>query len=187
MTGPGGRDGGGVGSAPLDGALSELVRIGTAAGLTADDVRAEGAAFAAALSESSPGAPAAWTAVVGGTTQSFFDAASRARRWRGAPTAGLTSLLAARSAYAADYARALVEVSAAASSLGDPALTAIGNAATAAAAQLRAAGVGSADGAGPSITALPVDPRLLDRLQVTHGITLPPRGDRHAEPAVVYQ
>ena len=170
------------GSAAFEQALARLVGVGVSAGLRPEDVRAEGAGFAASLAESSPGAPAAWNAVVGGGVQDFFDAASRARRWRVAPTAGLDALLAARSDRSQDYARALTEISAAACSLGEPALTAIGTASAAAAVQMRAAG--SASGAVPSITtlpdprtsgtALPVDQRLLDQLRLTHGITLPP-------------
>jgi hypothetical protein len=73
--------------------------------------------------------------------QAFFDAAVRARRWRQSPTALLTALLGAGSPAAADYARALVEVSSAACTLGEPTITVVANASVAAAAYLDAAGV----------------------------------------------
>ena len=124
-------------------ALSALVAAGTAAGLAEAAVRAEGAALAAAVAESATGAAAAWTAVVGGSTQDFFDAASRARRWRGAPTAQLSELVATGSPAASGYARALVEVASSACTLGEPSLQVIGNASVAAAAQLALVNAGT--------------------------------------------
>ncbi len=118
-------------------ALDALAAAGTAAGLDDATVRAEGAALAAAVAESATGASAAWAAVVGGGTQDFFDAASRARRWRGAPTAQLSALVAGGSPAAVDYARALVEVASAACTLGEPSIQVIANASVAAAAQLQ--------------------------------------------------
>ena len=87
------------------------------------------------------GAAADWGAAVGGaTTQDFFDAASRGRRWREAPTATLSALAAQRSPHSAAYAEALAEVASAACELGEPTMRVIGNASVAAAAQLTAAG-----------------------------------------------
>jgi hypothetical protein len=144
-------------------ALDALVGAGAAAGLSPDDVRAEGCALAATLAESVPGAAQAWSAALDAGVQDFFDAASRARRWREAPTAGLTALLAAGSSQAPAYARALVEVAAAACTLGEPSVRAIGNASVAAAAQLRAAGV-TPDPASPRAPGAPaVDASLTPR------------------------
>ena len=170
--------------ADLAKALASLVGVGVGAGLNADDVRAEGASLAATLAESAIGAPAAWAAALGdgADTTAFFDAASRARRYRTSPTAGLLALIAADSAQAKAYAEALVELTTAACTLGESNLQVVLNASTSAAAQLRAVTPG-ASSPGPAAppaatpgegTRLPVDPRLLDQLRITHGITLPP-------------
>ena len=66
-----------------------------------------------------PRAAADWgLAAPGASTQDFFDAASRGRRWRDAPTATLGSLVA-ESPHARDYADALAEVASAACQLGE--------------------------------------------------------------------
>src|SRR5947209_7342434 len=122
-------------------ALDALAAAGSEAGIDPADARAEGAAFAAALAESAPGAAKEWAAELGLSVQAFFDAAVRARRWRQAPTAQLAGLVAAGSPHTADYARALVEVASAACGLGEPTITVVANASVAAAAQLDAAGV----------------------------------------------
>jgi len=129
----------------LDQALETLVAVAESAGVPAEAARGEGSALAAAVAESAPGAAADWTmAVGGGTTQDFFDAASRGRRWRGAPTATLTGLVAQGSPISVPYAEALAEVVSAACDLGDPTMRVIGNASVAAAAQLTAAGARAA-------------------------------------------
>jgi AAA lid domain-containing protein/ATPase family protein associated with various cellular activities (AAA) len=122
-------------------ALDALAAMAGEAGVDPGDARAEGAALAAALAESAPGAAQEWAAELGLSVQAFFDAAVRARRWRQAPTAQLAGLVAAGSSRAADYARALVEVASAACGLGEPSITVVANASVAAAAQLDAAGV----------------------------------------------
>jgi AAA+ superfamily predicted ATPase len=122
-------------------ALDALTAVGEPAGIDPGDARAEGAAFAAAIAESAPGAAQEWAAELGLTVQAFFDAAVRARRWRQAPTAQLAGLVAAGSGHVADYAKALVEVASAACELGEPTITVVANASVAAAAQLAAAGV----------------------------------------------
>ncbi|MBX9246953.1 AAA family ATPase, partial [Actinotalea ferrariae] len=74
----------------LDAALGALVEVGRRAGLDDAAVRAEGAAFAAALAEAAPGAPADGASAVGvdgSGTQASFDAAARGRRWRVSATA----------------------------------------------------------------------------------------------------
>ncbi|MBC7558884.1 MAG: AAA family ATPase [Dermatophilaceae bacterium] len=126
---------------PLDQALDALVAVAESAGVRDQVARDEGAALAAAVAESAPGAPAAWArAVGGGTTQDFFDAASRGRRWRGAPTSILSGLVAQGSSLGGPYAKAMAEVASAACDLGEPTMRVIGNASVAAAAQLKAAG-----------------------------------------------
>jgi hypothetical protein len=122
-------------------ALAALAEVARPAGIDPGNAQAEGAAFAAALAESAPGAAQDWAAELGLTVQAFFDAAVRARRWRQAPTAQLAGLVAAGSGHAADYARGLVEVASAACGLGEPTITVVANASVAAAAQLAAAGV----------------------------------------------
>ena len=104
----------------LAAALAQLVTAGVAGGLDAGSVRAEGGRLAAAVAESSPGAPAAWLTETGnkGTT-TFFTAAASARRWRVGPTDLLQVLRTAGSAESAEaYADALTTVAAAAATLG---------------------------------------------------------------------
>ncbi|MGY4765572.1 AAA family ATPase [Kribbella sp. CWNU-51] len=121
--------------------MSELLAVAARAGVAERTAQAEGLSLAAALAESAPGAPADWAkASPGATTQDFFDAAVRGRRWRGAPTAVLTELIAEGSTEKAAYAEALAEVASAACTLGEPTMRVVGNASVAAAAQLQAAG-----------------------------------------------
>jgi predicted AAA+ superfamily ATPase len=130
-----------VGGTSLQDALSALLAVAARAGVPEEAARAEGLSLAAALAESAPGAPVDWAAVTPGAgTQDFFDAAVRGRRWRGAPTAILTDLVAQGSAEKIPYAEALAELASAACSLGEPTMRVIGNASVAAAAQLQAAG-----------------------------------------------
>ncbi|WP_020013223.1 AAA family ATPase [Promicromonospora sukumoe] len=112
-------------------ALDALAAAGTAAGVGGPAARAEGERLAAAVAESSPGAPADWLAATSpgrpasATLQPFFDAAVGARRWRSAPTDLLAGLVADGSAHAAGYAEALAAVVDAAAGLGDPSISAI--------------------------------------------------------------
>jgi Holliday junction resolvasome RuvABC ATP-dependent DNA helicase subunit len=123
-------------------ALDALVAVAESAGVQAETARGEGCALAAAVAESVRGAPADWSAAIGGgTTQDFFDAASRGRRWRRAPTATLSGLVAQASSLSAPYAEAMSEVALAARDLGEPTKRVVGIASMAAAAQLTAAGV----------------------------------------------
>ncbi len=129
----------------LDQALEKLAAVATSAGIRAQIARSEGAALAAAVAESAPGAPADWAvAVGGGTTQDVLDSATRGRRWRAAPTATLGTLVAQGSSFGVPYARALADVVSAACGLGEPTMRVVGNASVAAAAQLTAAGVPAA-------------------------------------------
>ncbi len=130
-----------VGGTSLKDALAGLLTVAARAGVAEDSARAEALSLAAALAESAPGASADWATVTpGATTQDFFDAAVRGRRWRGAPTAVLSELVAQSSPEKIPYAEALAEVASAACSLGEPTMRVIGNASVAAAAQLQAAG-----------------------------------------------
>jgi hypothetical protein len=148
-----------VGGTSLQDALSALLSVAVRAGVPEEAARAEGLSLAAALAESAPGAPADWAAVTPGSgTQDFFDAAVRGRRWRGAPTAVLTDLIAQGSAEKVPYAEALAELASAACNLGEPTMRVVGNASVAAAAQLQAAGarkfeVGTNPLAKPAATA----------------------------------
>ena len=126
-----------AGAAELADALEALAEAATAVGLDAAEARHEGAAFAAALAESAPGAAQEWAQVLGLRVADFFDAAVRARRWRAAPTA-LLSRLVADGADGSGYAKALTEVAASACSLGEPTVRVVANASAAAAAQLAA-------------------------------------------------
>jgi predicted AAA+ superfamily ATPase len=141
----------GAGGTSLQDALSDLLAVAARAGVAESVARAEALSLAAALAESAPGAPADWAAVTPGFgTQDFFDAAVRGRRWRGAPTAVLTDLVAQGSAEKVPYAVALAEVASAACSLGEPTMRVIGNASVAAAAQLQAAGARRLEVGGPA-------------------------------------
>ncbi|WP_460461551.1 AAA family ATPase, partial [Angustibacter peucedani] len=114
----------------------------------------EGADLAAAVAESAPRAAADWaheTGRTGGGTQDFFDAASRGRRWRQAPTRLLGELSTGGSVLAADYAAALAQVTSAACSLGEPTLRVVGNASVAAAAQLGAVRTRPVAAAAPDV------------------------------------
>ena len=123
----------------LTDAADAVAAVATSAGADGAGARQEALVLAAAVAESAPGAAAGWSAAAGGaSTQDFFDAASRGRRWRGAPTAILGALVAQGSPHAVAYAQALAEVAAAACELGEPTMRVIGNASVAAAAQLSA-------------------------------------------------
>ncbi|WP_454049825.1 AAA family ATPase [Cellulomonas sp. Marseille-Q8402] len=130
-------------TAPLREALAAVGAVAVRAGLDPEPSLAEARALAAAVAEASPGASADWLAATGGDggTQAFFDAASRARRWRAAPTTVLGALVAAGSDHAGAYARALVDVATAAGTLGRPTASVVGRATLTGAAQLAAAGV----------------------------------------------
>ena len=159
----------------LDQALAALADVAESAGLDAGTVRAEGCALAAAVAESAPGAAASWATAVGGaTTQDFFDAATRGRRWRAAPTATLSGLVAQGSSHSGPYAEALAEVASAACDLGEPTMRVIGNASVAAAAQLTAAG------ARPATTPATTSPT--QGSEAERGSS-PAPSDKSAEPA----
>ncbi len=133
--------------APVSGslatALAALGEVAAAAGVDADVARAEGEAIAATVAEPATGAYLDWAAQTGQagerrSAEDFFDAASRGRRFRSGPTPSLTALAQARHPQALAYATALSEVCTAAATLGTPTPRVMGNASTAAAAQLSA-------------------------------------------------
>ena len=128
------------GTLSLSEAVDALAKVAASAGADPESARAEALSLAAAVAESAPRAATDWAEAAGGTvsTQDFFDAASRGRRWRDSPTATLSSLSAQGSPLAADYAKGLAEVASAACLLGEPTMRVIGNASVAAAAQLAA-------------------------------------------------
>lgn len=145
------------GPSTLAEAVDALAVLASTAGVDAEAARQEALALAAAVAESAPGAAADWAlATSGASTQDFFDAASRGRRWRGAPTATLSTLAAQGSPHARAYADALAQVASAACELGEPTMRVIGNASVAAAAQLSVlppravSGPPRAAGGGPS-------------------------------------
>lgn len=122
-------------------ALDALTALATAAGLDPASARAEGEALAATVAEPARGAYVDWCTETGhSTAEDFTSAASRGRRYRVAQTPAMASLASAGSAHAAAYAQALSDVAIAGSFLGEENARSIGNAATAAAAQLGAPG-----------------------------------------------
>lgn len=126
-------------AASLVEAVDVAAALASSAGLDPDSARSEALSLAAAVAESAPGAASDWARALGAaTTQDFFDAASRGRRWRESPTASLSALVAQGSSSARAYAEALAEVASAACQLGEPTMRVIGNASVAAAAQLSA-------------------------------------------------
>ncbi|MDN5791059.1 MAG: AAA family ATPase [Micrococcales bacterium] len=142
-----------AGSSLLE-SIEHLADLAGEAGLDPAAARDEGLRVAAALAEAVPGAAPGWAAAAGlGTDEpqavntAFFDAASRGRRWRAAPTDQLEALAAARHPLAPDYAEALHEVASAAVMLGTAPVWVIANATAASSVYLAAAhGPGSADG-----------------------------------------
>jgi hypothetical protein len=118
-----------VSATALAAALDALAAAGSAAGVDGAAARAEGERLAAAVAESSPGAPTDWLAATARPTstslQPFFDAAVSARRWRSAPTDLLGELIANSSPSAGRYAQALATVVDAAATIGDPSISAI--------------------------------------------------------------
>ena len=124
----------------LAAALAALDAAAAAAGVDPGVARAEGEALAATVSEAATGAYLDWSAQTGGdrSAEDFFDAASRGRRYRSGPTPSVAALALARHPEALAYATALSEVCTAAAMLGTPTPRVMGNASTAAAAQLGA-------------------------------------------------
>ncbi|MCL2466417.1 MAG: AAA family ATPase [Micrococcales bacterium] len=130
----------------LAGAVGRLVEVGRAASLAEATSREEGELLAAAVAESSPGAPAQWSAAfgrAGQSTEAFFEAASAGRRWRTGPTDQLAALVAVNHPQTSAYAAALADVAEAAATLGSPGPHVANRAGLTAAVQ-RSAGTGGA-------------------------------------------
>ena len=138
-------------------ALADLVETAAAAGMPAERAREEGARLAAAVAESSPGAPQAWLAEVDGADLAdFFTAASAGRRWRTGPTDLLRTL--AGGPHAVGYAEALAAVVRAGAALGTPGPHVAPRAAATAAAQLAAASAPAGVTPAPALVTGPVLP-----------------------------
>jgi hypothetical protein len=146
----------------LAAALAALDAAAAAAGVDPVVARAEGEALAATVSEAATGAYLDWSAQTGGdrSAEEFFDAASRGRRYRSGPTPSVAALALARHPEALAYATALSEVCTAAAMLGTPTPRVMGNASTAAAAQLGAVRPSPASPTSPAgdLTPLPSTP-----------------------------
>ncbi|GAA4691285.1 AAA family ATPase [Nocardioides conyzicola] len=123
-------------------ALAALESAAAEAGVDPAEARAEGERLAATVAEPSRGAYVDWVEQTGGGrgdgrgAEDFMEAASKGRRYRSAPTPVMSALALAGSPHAAAYARALADVAVAGSGLGEMNPRSVGNAATAASAQL---------------------------------------------------
>ena len=122
----------------LSEALKALEDAAVAAGVDPAEARTEGERLAATVAEPARGAYVDWVEQTGGgrSAEDFMAAASKGRRYRSAPTPTMSALVLAGSDQAAAYAMALADVAVAGSGLGEANARAVGNAATAASAQL---------------------------------------------------
>ncbi|MGA8255158.1 MAG: AAA family ATPase, partial [Nocardioides sp.] len=93
-------------SLTLSAALDSLEAVASQAGVDPLTARREGEALAATVSEPSKGAFVDWCSETGRASdaEAYFDAASRGRRFRSAPTATMSALAAGRSPHAPTYA-----------------------------------------------------------------------------------
>jgi adenylate kinase family enzyme len=134
----------------LAAALASLLEVAQAAGVAEDAARAEGESLAATVAEAAVGAWTDWARQTGGDrgAEDFSRAASQGRRWRSTPTPALAELARTHSPQATAYAKALVGVCTAATTLGEPNARVVGNASTASAAQLGAFEPSSASSPG---------------------------------------
>ncbi len=126
-------------------ALDQLAAAAQAAGLDERAARTEGLQLAASVAEPARGAFKTWGDETGeaGGAQAFFEAASRGRRFRSAPTVLMSALGNGDPRLAAGYADALAAVAGAACLLGEPHPQVANTAALATAAQRSALRVGS--------------------------------------------
>jgi len=127
-----------VSTPDLRSALAALDAAARKAGIDPGAAADDGRVLAAAVSESNRGAYVAWCEALGlpPAAAPFYDAASRGRRYRGAPTATASLAAATGGKHARAYQQALAEVCAAAALLGEPGPSAMGAAQLAGAAQL---------------------------------------------------
>ena len=118
-------------------ALAALTAVAADAGADSESARREGESLAATVAEPAKGAFVDWSEETGREgAEEFFNAASAGRRYRASPTPTMNALSVAKSPHAPAYAKALADVALAACSLGEENPRVIGNASTAAAAQL---------------------------------------------------
>ena len=124
-------------SVTLRTALEQLQQAAAAAGLDPAQARQEGLQLSATIAEPARGAFRTWGEETGepGGAEAFFDAASRGRRFRSAPTVLMSQLAHNDLAQADAYAEALAQVATAACLLGEPHPQVTGNATLAASAQ----------------------------------------------------
>ena len=103
-------------------ALDQLAAAAQAAGLDERAARTEGLQLAASVAEPARGAFKTWGDETGesGGARAFFEAASRGRRFRSAPTVLMSALGNGDPRLAAGYADALAAVAGAACLLGEP-------------------------------------------------------------------
>lgn len=169
----------------LPASLDALVEVGARAGLDADAVREEGLRLAAGVVGTSGPSTVhvGWREVMGGTTQDYFDAVSRGRRFASGPTPLLSVLAAETPSAAREYAAALLDVATSACTIPGADSGAVGRATTAGHAQLAAAGgvstsTPSSTAAGTTGTAFPgaATPRT-DAPAVAFPGVLPAPGD----------
>ncbi len=127
-------------SKTLRSALDELATAAETAGLDPEAARVEGEQIAAAVCEPSVGAYLDWAGELGRAPdpKEFFAAVSKGRRWRAGPTPLMSQLGNVSVSDAQRYLTALVDVIAAACTLGQPTPQVAGLAASASAAQQRA-------------------------------------------------
>ena len=183
--------------------LEQLTDVAAEAGLDPAAAREEGLRVAAALAESVPGAPTGWARValpglteLGRINEAFFDAASRGRRWRAAPTDLLEALVVSRHQLATEYAEALTEVASSAVMLGTAPIDAIAKATATSATYLAAVrpgapgtlvqarpdGLGSAPSWSGILPPLPEGPGT-DAVLSSWGLTrVPPAPDTSGTP-----
>ncbi|MDO5502766.1 MAG: AAA family ATPase [Actinomycetia bacterium] len=145
----------------LSAAIAALLEVAAAAGIAEDAARLEAESLAATVAEPATGAYVDWVRETGGgrTAEDFMSAASRGRRYRGAPTPSMAHLTLTRSEHAPAYAQALAGVAMAAVGLGEESARVLGNATTAAAAQL-----GEAAHQGPSAQPSSAEPSTTDKI-----------------------
>jgi hypothetical protein len=136
-------------------ALAALRSAGADAGFGADAVDNEAALFVAGICADDGAAAAAWAAAFGRPELTFGSAAARGRAWRDAPTELLARAVTngTRPDLVIAYAKALVDLAAAAASIAAPNLERINAAGFAASAQLRAVAP-PANSAPPSVVEL---------------------------------
>jgi Holliday junction resolvasome RuvABC ATP-dependent DNA helicase subunit len=142
-----------TGSDEISRAVAALVAAAGVAGHDASEVTAEARTLAAAASSRASGASDAWATAFDERGAAFEAAAAVGAAFRNGPTPVLARLVTEDAAAARTYATALSDLASAACSLGEPSLSAVGDASVIAASQLRAAGVALA----PSVPATPTN------------------------------